>query len=188
MRHPGVVVVCGHGGARSRRSSARSSPTKSFGRAVRDLAEAVHASGYEPDWLVAIARGGLVIGGALGVRARPQEHRDGERRVLHGHRRTPRRSGRAAAGAQPRRHRQPPRARSSTMSPTPVRRCAWCMDKCAPAVVEVRAAVLYEKPRSIVRSDYVVAAHRSLDRLPVVGRTADRRARNRGPDGYACRC
>ena len=26
-----------------------------FGGAVRDLAEAMHASGYEPDWLVAIA-------------------------------------------------------------------------------------------------------------------------------------
>ena len=33
-----------------------------FGGAVRDLAQAIHDSGYEPDWLVAIARGGLMIG------------------------------------------------------------------------------------------------------------------------------
>ena len=37
-----------------------------FGAAARDLATAVVDSGYEPDWIVAIARGGLVIGGALG--------------------------------------------------------------------------------------------------------------------------
>lgn len=37
-----------------------------FGLAVRELAQAVAASGFEPDWIVAIARGGLPIGGALG--------------------------------------------------------------------------------------------------------------------------
>jgi hypoxanthine phosphoribosyltransferase len=36
-----------------------------FGDAVRDLATAVHESGYRPDWVVAIARGGLIIGGAI---------------------------------------------------------------------------------------------------------------------------
>ena len=29
------------------------------------------------------------------------------------------------------------------------------LEKCTPAVDDVRAAVLYEKPRSVVRSDYV---------------------------------
>ena len=38
---------------------------EAFGGAVRELAQAIHDSGYEPDWLVAIARGGLMIGGAL---------------------------------------------------------------------------------------------------------------------------
>lgn len=37
-----------------------------FGGAVRDLAAAVVDSGYDPDWLVCIARGGLLLGGALG--------------------------------------------------------------------------------------------------------------------------
>jgi uncharacterized protein len=37
-----------------------------FGTAVRELASVVVDSGYDPDWIVAIARGGLLIGGALG--------------------------------------------------------------------------------------------------------------------------
>jgi hypoxanthine phosphoribosyltransferase len=37
-----------------------------FGVAARELATSVLDSGYDPDWLVCIARGGLLIGGALG--------------------------------------------------------------------------------------------------------------------------
>jgi hypoxanthine phosphoribosyltransferase len=37
-----------------------------FGRAVRELAQSVKDSGYEPDIVLSIARGGLLIGGALG--------------------------------------------------------------------------------------------------------------------------
>ena len=37
-----------------------------FGVAVRELATTIVDSDYEPDWIVAIARGGLLIGGALG--------------------------------------------------------------------------------------------------------------------------
>jgi hypoxanthine phosphoribosyltransferase len=37
-----------------------------FHVAVRELATRVHDSGYQPDWIVCIARGGLLIGGALG--------------------------------------------------------------------------------------------------------------------------
>lgn len=37
-----------------------------FGAATRELAQTVVDSGFEPDWIVAIARGGLPIGGALG--------------------------------------------------------------------------------------------------------------------------
>ena len=36
-----------------------------FGIAVRQLATTVLESGFQPDWIVAIARGGLIIGGAL---------------------------------------------------------------------------------------------------------------------------
>lgn len=37
-----------------------------FGRASRELAETVAEDGYEPDMVLAIARGGLLIGGAIG--------------------------------------------------------------------------------------------------------------------------
>jgi hypoxanthine phosphoribosyltransferase len=37
-----------------------------FGRASRDLARAVVDDGYHPDMVLAIARGGLLIGGAIG--------------------------------------------------------------------------------------------------------------------------
>ncbi len=37
-----------------------------FGVAARDLAQQVVDDGYEPDWIVAIARGGLLIAGAVG--------------------------------------------------------------------------------------------------------------------------
>jgi len=37
-----------------------------FGQAVRELARQVIDSGFEPDWIVSIARGGLLIGGAIG--------------------------------------------------------------------------------------------------------------------------
>jgi hypoxanthine phosphoribosyltransferase len=37
-----------------------------FGTATRDLAQAVADDGYEPDMILAIARGGLLPGGAMG--------------------------------------------------------------------------------------------------------------------------
>ena len=37
-----------------------------FGFAVRELAQGIKDSGYEPDIVLSIARGGLLIGGALG--------------------------------------------------------------------------------------------------------------------------
>jgi hypothetical protein len=37
-----------------------------FGAAVRELAEVIARSGYEPDIILSIARGGLLFGGALG--------------------------------------------------------------------------------------------------------------------------
>lgn len=37
-----------------------------FGEAVRELAATIVDSGYEPDWIVCIARGGLMVGGAIG--------------------------------------------------------------------------------------------------------------------------
>jgi hypoxanthine phosphoribosyltransferase len=37
-----------------------------FGVAVRELSQVITDSGYEPDIVLSIARGGLIIGGALG--------------------------------------------------------------------------------------------------------------------------
>ena len=37
-----------------------------FGTAIRELAQTIKNSGYEPDIILSIARGGLLIGGALG--------------------------------------------------------------------------------------------------------------------------
>ena len=37
-----------------------------LGEGARDLAERIHADGYEPDVILAIARGGLLVAGALG--------------------------------------------------------------------------------------------------------------------------
>lgn len=39
---------------------------ETFGTAVRDLAQAVADDGYVPDIILSIARGGLLVGGALG--------------------------------------------------------------------------------------------------------------------------
>ena len=37
-----------------------------FGDASRELAQAIADDGYEPEMILAIARGGLLVGGALG--------------------------------------------------------------------------------------------------------------------------
>ena len=39
---------------------------EAFGAAARELAEQVHEDGYEPDLILSIARGGLLVGAALG--------------------------------------------------------------------------------------------------------------------------
>ena len=44
---------------------------------------------------------------------------------------------------------------SPTTSPTPATRCAAVKEFCAGKVAEVRSAVLYEKPRSVVKCEYV---------------------------------
>ena len=44
-----------------------------FGEASRELATVVADDGYEPDMILSIARGGLLIGGALGYALAVQE-------------------------------------------------------------------------------------------------------------------
>src|SRR5438094_398096 len=125
-----------------------------LGAASRELAELVHEDGYQPDMVLAIARGGLLVAGALGYALGVKntytmnvefytgvdERLDvpmllppvpelvdlGEARVLV----------------------------ADDVADTGLT-LALVKDFCAGKVAEVRAAVLYEKPRSIVRCEYV---------------------------------
>jgi hypoxanthine phosphoribosyltransferase len=125
-----------------------------FGGVVRDLAHQVVASGFEPDWIVAIARGGLLIGGAIGY-ALPLKniatinvefYTDVDERrdvpvVL------------------------PPVLNLIDLQNTKVlvvddvadtgETLAMVIDLLSPAVDELRSLVIYEKTRSVVRPDYV---------------------------------
>ena len=125
-----------------------------LGAGSRDLAEAIHDDGYRPDMVLAIARGGLLVAGALayalgvkntftmnvefytGVDERlempmilppvPDLVDFAETRVLIA-------DDVADTGAT----------------------LALVKEFCAGKVAEVRCAVLYEKPRSTVRCEYV---------------------------------
>jgi hypoxanthine phosphoribosyltransferase len=125
-----------------------------FGRAVRELAETIFESRYEPDWLVAIARGGLLIGGALAYAL--------------GHKNIATVNVEFYTGIDQRLDvpiELPPVLNLDDIANRRVlvvddvadtgETLRLVLDKCAPAVDEVRAAVLYEKSRSVVRSDYV---------------------------------
>jgi hypoxanthine phosphoribosyltransferase len=127
---------------------------EAFGEAVRDLAREVVASGWEPDWILCIARGGLLLGGALGY-ALPLKniatlnvefYTDVDQRldvpvVL------------------------PPVLDLVELQSTSVlvvddvadtgETLQMVLELLRPVVAEVRAAVLYEKPRSIVHPEFV---------------------------------
>lgn len=124
-----------------------------FGRASRELAQAIADDGYEPDMILAIARGGLLPAGALGyalavknIYTMNVEFYTGvdERREV-----------------------------PLILPPVPdfqlVRQAKVLIvddvadtggtlkvvkEFCAGKVVEVRAACLYEKPHSVVKCDY----------------------------------
>ena len=125
-----------------------------LGAGARELAERIHADGYAPDVILAIARGGLLVGGALGYALDvkntfsmnvefytgiderlempmilppvPELVDLGEARLLIA-------DDVADTGAT----------------------LALVEDFCAGKVAEARTAVLYEKPHSIVNADYV---------------------------------
>ncbi len=125
-----------------------------FGMAVRDLAHQVVGSGFEPDWILCIARGGLLIGGALGY-ALPLKnvatmnvefYTDVDERrevpvVL------------------------PPVLNLMDLANTNVlvvddvadtgETLAMVLDLLRPTVAELRSLVVYEKSRSVVKADYV---------------------------------
>ena len=125
-----------------------------LGRGSRELAETIHADGYEPDIVLAIARGGLLVAGAiayaLGVKntftMNVEFYPGVDERLempmilppvpdlidFHGMRVLVA-DDVADTGAT----------------------LALVKEFCAEKVGEVRCAVLYEKPRSTVRCEYV---------------------------------
>ena len=138
-----------------------------FGDASRDLAQMVADDGYEPDIILAIARGGLLIAGALGYALAVKNVYTMNVEFYTGCRRAARGADDPAAGARSRRSRATPRSSSPTTSPTPARRCELVKEFCDGKVAEVRCAVLYEKA-DLGRAVRVrVEAHRQVDQLPV---------------------
>jgi hypothetical protein len=125
-----------------------------FGTASRELAVAIHADGFRPDLILAIARGGLFVAGALGyaldvknLHVMNVEYYTGVNErldlpvVL------------------------PPVPEPVDLAGTRVlvaddvadtgATLALVQDYCAQHVAEVRCAVVYEKPRSVVHCEYV---------------------------------
>ena len=131
-----------------------------FGIAVRELAQTIKNSGYEPDIVLSIARGGLLIGGALGYAL--------------GVKNTFTMSIEFYTGVNER------LALPVVLPPVPNKvdltglkvlvaddvadtgaTLKLVRDFCAGYVAEVRSAVLYEKPHSVENPDY---AWRHTDR------------------------
>ena len=146
-----------------------------LGTGSKALAEQIAADGFQPDIILAIARGGLLVAGALGYALGVKnlytmnvEYYTGvderldvpmilppvpdlvdlnEARVL------------IADDVADTGH-----------------TLALVKDFCVGKVAEVRFAVLYEKPRSVVQCEYVWQPHRPLDRLPLERRRPARDA------------
>jgi uncharacterized protein len=125
-----------------------------FGTAVRQLATEVHDSGYDPDIVLTIARGGLLLGGAIAyalavknVHVMNVEFYTGVDQRLD----FP--------------VMLPPVLNMVDIRGTKVlvvddvadtgHTLKLVVDYCSGEVAELRTAVLYEKPRSIVNCDYV---------------------------------
>ena len=148
-----------------------------FGIAVRELATTIVSSGYQPDWVVAIARGGLVIGGALAY--------------AMGHKNIATVNVEFYTGVDARLDvpvELPPVLNLDDIANRSVlivddvadtgETLKMVLEKCRLASTDVRSAVLYEKPRSIVRADYVwkytdLWINFPWSTLPVVGTDAE---------------
>jgi hypothetical protein len=125
-----------------------------LGRGARELAEAVLADGWRPDMLLSIARGGLLLGGALGYALDVKNTFTMNVEFYVG-----------VDERLPMPMILPPVPELVDLEEARVlivddvadtgRTLALVKDFCAGRVGEVRAAVLYEKPRSEVRCEYV---------------------------------
>ena len=125
-----------------------------LGRGTRELAEMIHADGYVPDMVLAIARGGLLVAGALGYALDVKN--------------TFTMNVEFYTGVDERLEMPmilPPVPELVDLEEARVliaddvadtgRTLLLVKDFCAGKVAEVRVAVLYEKPRSVVQSEYV---------------------------------
>lgn len=127
-----------------------------FGEAARELAETIAADGYRPDLILAIARGGLFVAGALGyalsvknIYVMNVEYYTGIDERL------------------PLPVVLPPVPDLVDLESARVlvaddvadtgHTLSLVHDFCKPKVADVRAAVLYEKPHSVISSEYVWA-------------------------------
>src|SRR5512145_2947690 len=125
-----------------------------FGEASRTLAQMIADDGYEPDMILAIARGGLLIGGAIGyalsvknVYTMNVEFYTGVDERLEVPRILP--------PAPDFVDLQDARILIADDVADTGHTLESVQAFCAGKVGEVRVAVLYEKPHSVVRSDYV---------------------------------
>ena len=156
-----------------------------FGTASRDLAQLIADDGYEPEMILSIARGGLLVGGALGyalgvknVYTMNVEYYTGVEERLE----VPRIL--------------PPAPDFVDLDDARILIADDVADTghtlqsvqafCAGKVGEVRVAVLYEKPTSLVACDYVWRrTDRWInfpwsDKQPVAGRAGDARRLSEG--------
>jgi hypoxanthine phosphoribosyltransferase len=131
-----------------------------FGTASRELAELIDDDGYEPDMILSIARGGLLIGGALGyalavknVYTMNVEYYTGVDERLEVPRILPPAPDFVDLGDA--------RVLIADDVADTGHTLLSVQEFCAGKVGEVRTAVLYEKPRSLVKCDY---AWRHTDR------------------------
>jgi uncharacterized protein len=127
---------------------------EAFGTASRELAQQVADSGFEPDLVLSIARGGLFLGGSLGYALEVKNlfvmnvefYTDVDTRLDLPVVLPPTLDAVDLTGANV--------LVADDVADTG-KTLELVRDFCAGYVSDVRTAVIYEKPRSIVRCDYV---------------------------------
>jgi hypoxanthine phosphoribosyltransferase len=124
-----------------------------FGVASRELAQRIHDDGYEPDIVLAIARGGLLIAGALGYALNVKnlytmnvEYYTGVDERLEVPMILPPTPELVEVEAA--------RVLIADDVADTGHTLALVKEFCTGKVAEVRCAVLYEKPRSVVKCEY----------------------------------
>jgi hypoxanthine phosphoribosyltransferase len=125
-----------------------------LGSGARELAEAVHDDGYRPDMVLAIARGGLLVAGALSYALAVKNTYTMNVEFYTG-----------VDERLPMPMILPPVPELIDLDEARIliaddvadtgETLATVHDFCAGKVAEVRSAVLYEKPRSAVKCEYV---------------------------------